>query len=192
MALSGKRSAAILAGKFIVLAPICLVVWLLVLPVYAHILAYAAGSIFRYGFGLNVMGIRVDAAGFLNTDTSLTYTIMTTEKALPALGKLVCNIAPFVALVLATPRLKLVRRLRIIGIGTGLIFISHVAAVVIRLMGRGPVQGRTPLTTTVGFVSITLPFLLWIVLAYWGQLMAFLGDEPAAKPADKQADKPSA
>ena len=188
---SVKRSAAVLTGKFIVLAPICMVVWLLVLPVYAHILAYAGGSIFRYGYGLNVMAIRVDAGGFLNTDTSITYTIMTTEKTLPQLGKLVGNVAPFVALVLATPRLKLRRRLRIIGIGTLLIFISHLATVVIRLIGRGPVMGQTPLTTTIGFVSITLPFLLWIVLAYWGQLMALLGEEPAAAPAGEQRDKPS-
>ena len=192
MGLSAKRSAAILAGKFIVLAPICLVVWLLFLPVYAHILAYAAGSVFCYGLGYNIMGIQVKVAGLLNTDTSLTYTILTTEVTMPELGHLVGNVAPFVALVLATPRLKLRRRLRIIGIGTGLIFVSHLATVVIRLAGRGPIMGRTPLTTTVGFVSITLPFLLWIVLAYWGQLMAFLGDEPATAPAGDKADKPLA
>ena len=192
MGMSVRRSAAILAGKFIVLAPICMVVWLLVLPVYAHVLAYAAGSVFRYGFGLNVMGIRVNTAGFLNTDTSLTYTIMTTERELPELGHLVANVAPFVALVLATPRLKLGRRLRIIGIGTGLIFISHVATVVIRLVGRGPVMGRTPLSTTIGFASITLPFLLWIVLAYWGELMAILGNEPPTEQGGGKPDIPSA
>ena len=186
MGSSVKRSAAVLAGKFIVLAPICLVVWLLVLPVYAHILAYAAGSVFRYGLGYNIMGIRVVAAGFLNTDTSVTYTILNRDVTMPELGHLVANVAPFVALVLATPRLGLRRRLRIIGIGAGLIFLSHLATVVVRL------AGRTPLTTTVGFVSITLPFLLWIVLAYWGQLMAFLSDEPAVAAAVETRDKPPA
>jgi hypothetical protein len=191
MAGSVKRSAAILAGKFIVLAPICLVVWLLVLPVYAHLLAYVLGSIFRYVFGLNVMAINVETGGFLNTDTSMAFTIVMTEVKMPELGHLTANFAPFIALILATPRLKLLRRLRIIGIGSGLIFLSHVATGVIRLMGRGPIQERTPLTTAIGFVSITLPFLLWIVLAYWGQLMAFLGEDPAATPVKKTEDKPA-
>jgi len=98
---------------------------------------------------------------------------------MPGLGHLVANVAPFVALVLATPRMRLRRMLGVISIGVALIFISHLATLVIRPMAQGPVQmARTPLTTAVGFFSITLPFLLWIVLAYWGQLMAFLGEGP--------------
>ena len=179
---SVKRSAAILTAKFIVLAPICLVVWLLFLPVYAHILGHAAAGILRHGLGYQILEVRIRAAGFLNTDTSLTYVLPNREMTMPGLGHLLGNVAPFVALVLATPRLRFRRMLGVIGIGVALIFLSHLATLVIRAMPRGPVQmAKTPLSTVVGFFSITLPFLLWIVLAYWGQLMAFLGEGPLKK-----------
>ena len=187
---SAKRSAGLLAAKFVVLAPICLVVWLMILPVYAHVLGYAAAIILRYGLGHTITGIRVETAGFLNTDTSLTYVLPNRETTMPGLGHLVGNVAPFVALVLATPRLRLRRMLYVIGIGVTIIFISHVATLVIRPMARGPVEiAHPPLTTAVGFFSITLPFLLWIVLAYWGQLTAFFGEVPAK---EAKSEKPGA
>ena len=187
---SAKHSAALLVAKFFVLAPICLVIWLLLLPVYAHVLGYAAAAVYRYGLGYNIMGIRINTAGFLNTDTALTFVRLDGESTMPGLGHLVGNVAPFVALVLATPRLRLRRRLGVISIGVALIFLSHLATLVIRPMGRGPIQAaQTPLTTVVGFFSITLPFLLWIVLAYWGQLMAFLGEGPVK---EAKSEKPGA
>jgi len=187
---SVKRSVAILTAKFVVLAPICLVVWLLFLPVYAHILGHAAAGIFHYGLGYEILEVKIRAAGFLNTDTSLTYRLADREVTMPGLGHLVGNVAPFVALVLATPRMRLRRMLGVIGIGVALIFISHLVTLVIRPMVRGPVEmARTPLTTAVGFFSITLPFLLWIVLAYWGQLMAFLGEGPV-KEANSEPPGP--
>ena len=63
-----NRSAAILAGKFLVFLPICLVVWLLFLPVYAHILGHAAAGILRHGLGYQILEVRIRAAGFLNTE----------------------------------------------------------------------------------------------------------------------------
>ena len=171
---------ALLAAKFAVLAPICLVVWLLVLPVYAHVLGYAAAVIFRYALGYNITGVRVDTGGFLNTDTALTFIRLDGESMMRNLGHLACNVAPFVALVLATPRLRLRRMLYLIGVGVIIIFISHLTTLVIRPLTQGPVQmARPPLTTAVGFFSITLPFLLWIVLAYWDQLTSFLDEGPA-------------
>ena len=178
MAGPAKRSVAVLAAKFVVLAPLCLVGWLLVLPVYARILAYSAGSVLRYALKYDITAIKVAVAGILNTGTAITYTVSGYATTMPDLGHLVGNVAPFVALVLATPRIRLRRRLGVLGIGIGLIYLSHLATVVIRFASHGPMASRTPLSTTIGFVSITLPFLLWIVLAYWGELMGFLGEEP--------------
>lgn len=159
--------------RFLVLAPICLVLWLMILPAYAWFLGHFAFLILKYIVQYPIGDVIVTKAGFLNTDTSLAYGTM----LMIDVGHLITNIAPYIALVLATPKIKWLRRLRILGIGIGIIFVFHVATILLRFLA-----GKTALPTAIGFIAITLPFLLWIVLAYWDKLLAYLGNDDSAGP----------
>ena len=182
---SPGKSTLWLCLRFIVLAPICLVLWLLVLPAYTWCVGHAAAMFLRYVVQTPIDGVVVTPAGLLNTDTELAYVIGPHRRTMKDVGHLVANIAPFIALVLATPALGVWRRLRILGIGIAIIFLFHAATIILRF-----VAGRTTLPTAIGFIAITLPFLLWIVLAYWDKLTAYLGnDEPPSQKALVEGEK---
>ncbi len=171
------KNALWLCLKFLVLAPACLVLWLLVLPGYAWVVGQVAGFLLEYVFRMPIDSMQVIKGGFLNTGTQLTFVMGPVTRWMSDLGDLVTNMAPFVALVLATSGLGVRRRLRILLIGLGIIFVSHVVTIVFRFTA-----GKTALPTAVGLISITLPFLLWIVLAYWDKLAAFLAENPQEPP----------
>ncbi len=178
-----------LCVKFIVLAPICLVLWLMALPYYAQVLGYSTAGIIRYTMNIPIESVAIthDGNGFLNTDIALTYRYGAHSPTMHDLGLLVTNVAPFVALILATGGLGLWRRLRVLATGILILYAFHVLTIVLRF---SPVYGRTPMPTAVGFATITLPFLLWIVLAYWDKLTAYFAveEEPAKTPdGDKHA-----
>ena len=185
MADSGRRGGTLLLClKFVFLAPICLVAWLLVLPWYTWVLAYASEFILKYAAHYPIAAVEVTGAGFLNTGTTLTYTMNEHRLTMQDVGHLVTNVAPFVALVLATSGLGVWRRLKILAAGVGIIFVFHAATIVLRYAG-----GRTTLPTAIGFIAITLPFLLWIVLAYWDAVIAYFGgdDENGAEEAPRKS-----
>jgi hypothetical protein len=160
--------------RFIVLAPICLVLWLLVMPAYAWFLGQVTMLILKYVFQYPIEYVTVANAALanMNMDTSLSYRMEGMARIMPDIGNLVANVAPYVALILATPKLHWLRRLRILGIGVVIIFAFHAATILLRF-----VAGRTSLPTAIGFIAITLPFLLWIVLAYWDKLLGYLGTD---------------
>jgi hypothetical protein len=161
--------------RFIPLAVICLFLWLLALPGYTWFVGQVTMLILKYILRYPIDGVIVAKAGLLNTGTSLGYVMGEHTLTMQDVGHLVTNVAPYAALVLATPKLRWLRRLRILGLGILIIFAFHVATIMLRF-----VAGRTSLPTAIGFIAITLPFLLWIVLAYWDKLLAYLGnDEPA-------------
>lgn len=171
------RNTLWLCLRFLVLAPICLVLWLMILPAYTWLLGHVAFLVLKYIFQYPIEGVIVTKAGLLNTDTSLGYVMGLRTLTMQDIGHLVTNIAPYIALVLATPRVKWLRRLRILGIGIGIIFVFHVATILLRFLA-----GRTALPTAIGFIAITLPFLLWIVLAYWDKLLAYLSNDDSTEP----------
>jgi hypothetical protein len=209
-----RKSIVLLCVKFLVLAPVCLVVWLLLLQYYVravgesssfllkHVLKAPIVSTYAWNLADYKRSIQVpppppDEASapvrffhYVVRQTQTTLKIVVETKSTEPketqdwnmfdVGHLMVNVAPFVALVLATAGLGLLRRMWVMVLGIGLIFASHVLTVIL-----GFSFGRTPLPTAIGFISITLPFLLWIVLAYWSQLTSFFADEPSA-PAQKK------
>jgi hypothetical protein len=167
-----ERNTLWLCLRFLVFAPICLVLWLMMLPAYTWLVCYATFPILKYVFQFPIEGVAVTKAGFLNMETSLTYPMGQYMRVMTDMGHLLTNIAPYVALILATPKLNWLRRFRILGAGVGVIFVFHVVTILLRFMA-----GKTSLPTAFGFIAITLPFLLWIVLAYWDKLIAYLGSD---------------
>ena len=63
------RTILFLCIKFAVLAPVCLVAWLLVMPAYAWVLAHVTGAFLRFILGEPIEGVFVNVAGLLNTGT---------------------------------------------------------------------------------------------------------------------------
>jgi len=177
-----------LCVKFAILAPLCLVLWLMVLPYYSSALGEVSLLPLRTCFGYDISDVQTTVdPGVLNTGTRMVFTISGRYRMMPDVGHLTANIAPFIALILATTGITLRRRFTALGIGVGIIFVSHVLTILLRFTA-----GRTPFPTAIGFISITLPFLLWIVLAYREKVMEFLLEQsptPAPAPAPPTAAK---
>jgi len=171
------KTTLMLCLKFLVLAPICLVIWLELLPAYTWCLGQTTGFFMKHVLDMPIDKIVVAKDGFLNTQTTLTFVIDERLRT-SQLGKLVTNVAPFLALVLATSALGIWRRLRAIVIGVLILFFSHALTIVLIFA-----MGRSSLPYAVGLISITLPFLLWIVLAYWEKLTVYFSDDV---PTDKE------
>lgn len=163
--------------KFLVLAVACLFIWLQALPYYAPLVGNATALVLNRFLDKPIQDVIVDARGLMNTETELTFIIGGRSLTMRDLGKLTTNIAPFVALVLATSGLAALRRLRILATGVTIIFLSHVAIIALRFVSAG----RAAIPNAVGLIAVTLPFLLWIVLAYWDKLLEFFADDDATE-----------
>lgn len=173
-----------LCVKFAILAPLCLVLWLVILPYYSTALGETSLVVLRSLFGYDITDVQTTVdPGFLNTGTRMVFSIGGRYRIMPDVGHLTANIAPFIALILATSGITLRRRFTALGIGVGIVFLSHVLTIVLRFTA-----GRTPFPTAIGFISITLPFLLWIVLAYREKVMEFFLEQSTAPVAEPPSE----
>jgi len=176
------RATLLLCLKFAVLAPICLVVWLWLLPAYTWLLGQATGLVLRVVLRVPIETVVVTRDGFLNTGTALAYALTNGHQpTMHDVGKLVTNVAPFIALVLSTSGLGLWRRVKVAVLGFVIIFLFHGLTIVLRFVSTG---SKLALPNTIGFIAVTLPFLLWIVLAYWDKLVVYFNDQGARDPSD--------
>lgn len=180
------KNVGLLCVKFLVAVSACLVAWLQALPAYTLLVGHGTALLLRHIFRKPIDDVIVTAAGFMNTETSLAFRIGASQPTMNDVGHLMFNVAPFVALVLATSGLGLIRRVRIIAVGFAILYVSHVVTVVVRF-----IAGRTPIPTAIGFLSITLPFLLWIVLAFWDKLALFTESAPAPGESSRGSGNPS-
>ena len=161
---------------FIELTILISVLWWLVIPWYGYALAQLSAGIL-----LNVLKVPIDAAwavphGTLNTDSMIVFSIEGGEVSFPIV-KLVTNMAPYLALVLATPRLGAVRRIVILIAGALLLAVGHLAFVVLAFYFRQDIAKAPDVPTALAELYLTLPFVLWIVLAYWGKIARYLTDD---------------
>ena len=162
------RQVLALVWRFLVIAPPCLVVWWWFLPAYGHLTgrvsALGAGMLGEYPEYLEIR-----SGGLLNTGTLV---ILSGDGRLCRfpLGKLATNMAPYVALVFATPGLTTRRRLRALGLGAGLLLMSHVAYMALAFRFREAIQASPALPSALGEFVLMLPFVLWVVLVQgWSQ-----------------------
>jgi len=80
----------------------------------------------------------------------------------------VLNIAVFVSLILAMKRIRFIERAKMIVIGCGVLFITHVVLAVFfpqQLPKSNEVWHATLLNDLLVIGQVALPFLLWIILA---------------------------
>jgi hypothetical protein len=172
------KGVLIFAAKFAVIAPVCLVCWWLLLPYYALVLGWVSGAILKYIANVPVDSVAVsntgisNPKGLLNTGSTLEYVIGGVSRGGFSVGYLVTNVAAFVALVLATAGLGITRRLRIVALGCAILAASHVGFILLAFLA-----GQSEFSTGIGQLLVTLPFVLWVTLAYWDQLTAYFASD---------------
>ncbi len=171
---------AFLFLRFLVLAAILTPLWWLLIPAYGYALVQVGGILLRTFFGVAIEAGRLDAHGVLNTDSLLVFVVAGREKLLP-IALLVTNMAPYLALVMATPSLSLARRLRILAIGASILAAGHLLFIVLVFRFQEVLQAASEAPTAIIQFYLTLPFLLWIVLAYWDRIGAYLNEDEGAE-----------
>ena len=158
---------------FLELTVILSVTWWLCMPYYGYALAQVSAGVLMNVLHVPVEAARIEPSGILNTDSLLVIVLTTNPNPLRfPIALLITNMAPYLALVLATPGLRLIRRIFILVLGAGLLMGGHIAFVVLALYFREAIAAAPNIPTAVAQFYLTLPFLLWIILAYWGKISA--------------------
>ena len=164
----GLSGIVVFVLRFAVIAPICLFVWWLILPIYTWGLGQISGMLLIHLRGIPIEAMRVvtDPEGILNSKTGLTYYTNSTQREI-AIVHLLSNLPSFLILILATPRLHMARRIRALFIGLSVLAVGH-AVFIVSVFTLTEPGGGAP--EAVGTFLLTLPFLLWLVLVYWDEL----------------------
>jgi exosortase/archaeosortase family protein len=157
--------------KFLVIVVVLVVAWWSLLPVYGYFLLQASGAILRHVMGVPILAGWIETGGVLNTDSWMYFRIEGVNDKKTALALLITNLPPYLALVLATPGLRWVRRLLILIYGCAILVAGHILFLVVVLRFQEALREYSELPTAVMQFYLTLPFLLWIVFAYWQRLL---------------------
>ena len=186
-----RGSVLLFCLKFVVFVTVLVVLWWLILPWYGKVLLQVTGMPLKYLLGMPIESGSIKADGVLNTGTILTFVMEGHKRQMP-IALLVTNLPPYVALVLATAGLSLKRRLLILFYGVSILCFFHAAFIVLALRFFAIMQLGSEVPTAVAQFFLTLPFMLWIVFAYWDRLMTLGQEKP--KPVDdesEQTDEPA-
>jgi hypothetical protein len=157
MAFGAKFSLALL-----VLAPL----WWLCLPGYGWLLVQGCGAVLKWGLGMPILAGHVDVRGILNTESLLTFYVGDREQHMK-FALLVTNLPPFLALVIATPALGWKRGIAISAAGAAILLAGHALYVVVALRFGNFLAANSEVATAISQLFLTLPFALWIAMAYW-------------------------
>jgi exosortase/archaeosortase family protein len=183
------RTVAAFCLKFIVFVTVLTVFWWLLLPYYGYVLIQLTGGTLKYLLGVPLEAGYIQAQGMLNTESTLVFHIPPYAPTMP-IALLITNLPPYVALVLATAGLAIWKRIRILAYGSGILAFGHALFIVLLAMifleaqkpgGEetfiGSLATAKELPTAIIQFYLTMPFLLWIVFAYWDRLMGYLREE---------------
>ena len=166
------RMLATFGAKFcaalLVLAPL----WWLCLPGYGWLLVQGCGALLKNIAAMPITAAHVDVRGILNTESRLVFYIGDRER-LMKFALLVTNLPPFIALVIATPALSIRRKLGITLAGTALLVAVHAIYILIALRFGAQLAANGQVSTAMSQFFLTLPFLLWIAMAYWNKAVGY-------------------
>ena len=183
---AGLGRIAFFCLKFAVFSALLLFLWWWKLqPHYVGLIGRIAGAILHNlsSVPIDGMNVEVDPSGVLSTKTTLVF--LASGRRYPIdVAYLVANIPPYFALVLATPGLAFKRMWRVLAIGLAILATGHVLFLVLMFMFSGQAQESPEVPTAIGLFLLTLPFLLWIALAYWDKV-ALLFDEAGGAPSQQ-------
>ena len=169
------KTILIFAAKFLAVAPFVWLLWWWILPQYAWVIGQISGALITFPGGMTIEAMRVETseALILNADTSLIYTYNGSERPIH-IASLVSNLPPLIILVLATPAIKLSRAIRALAIGLPIIAAGHIAFITLAFVLQSQIQNAPEIPPAIGYVLLTLPFILWIILVHWETVAAYL------------------
>ncbi len=173
---SHLRRVTLFALRLALITPFVLALWWLSMPAYAWLVGQVAALLLKVAGGYPIEHVVVKAVGFLNTDTTLGFDLGDRTPTTPV-SWVVTNVAVYVALVLATRRIDWKQRLRALAIGAAVLAATQVTHIVVFFHFAKAIARDPQIPTAIAQIFITLPFLLWIVLAY---LRADAGPEVAS------------
>ncbi|MCK5860906.1 MAG: hypothetical protein KAH38_00380 [Candidatus Hydrogenedentes bacterium] len=174
---SARWSIPLFCIKFILFVAVLVVLWWLFLPWYGKALLQVTGMPLKDIFGMPIESGSIDVSGLLNTNTTLTFIIAGHQRTM-SIALLVTNLPPYIALVLATAGITWKRRLLILIYGCGILCFFHVAFIILALRFFSIMTTGSEIPTAIAQFFLTLPFMLWIVFAYWDKLAAFITESP--------------
>jgi hypothetical protein len=170
MARRRRISILLFCLKFVVFVGVLVFCWWKwVMPHYGWLLMQMSGGILVNVFGEPIVSGKIIAKGLLNTETLLDFVMSVDGRSIDRgfpITLLVTNVPPFVALVLATSGISLLRRFSMLIIGLLVLMIGHVLYIVLALHFMQSVIANPQIPTAIAQFFLTLPFLLWIVLAW--------------------------
>lgn len=175
------RGILLFVLKFLLLAPVILFLWwAYLLPPYSWLLGQASGLLINLfsDHAIQAMTVEADDRGILNTLSLLVFVEEGQRKPFPV-SFLVDSFPPFVILVLATSGLSLVRRFLILIAGSLILFVGNAVYIAVVYIYAQSISRAPEISNAVGQFWLTLPFVLWILLAYWDRMGAYFQDEPA-------------
>ncbi|MBI1317395.1 MAG: hypothetical protein GC168_00415 [Candidatus Hydrogenedens sp.] len=175
-----RTGILLLILKFVISAPIITMLWWECLPYYGALLGKVCGFIAWAFLSVPIDGSSVTPRGWFNVESLLNFQVGEHQPAMP-IAVLVTNVAPYIALIISTSGLTLRRRLRILGIGISILVAGHIAFICILLGFQEQLIKVRELPTAVTQFYLTLPFLLWIVLAYWEHILSYIGENGKRK-----------
>lgn len=169
-----RKSFVVFALKFIVIAPIVWVLWWWMVPQYAWLIGQVSGMVISVG-GTKIEALRVasEDSFFLNAETTLIFVSEGREYPFDV-ASLVSNLPPLIILVLATPAVSGRRIVRAFAIGIPVLTLGHVAFITAAFLLRDQIRNQPEIPTGVGYVLLTLPFVLWILLIHWETIAKLL------------------
>ncbi|HIE32009.1 MAG TPA: hypothetical protein EYP67_06485 [Methanosarcinales archaeon] len=137
--------------KFLILSTVLFLIWIPLGKVYLLLLAWVSKCV------LLIMGYN---AGLVVDGSPVLFVYYGHVAVMENAHLMNFNIIPLVALILATPRIELVRRITMLAIGIFLLFCMHV----IDLVSHFTDYEVLVIFMAVGEVAV--PFVLWFVLAH--------------------------
>lgn len=160
------RAIAGFAIRFLLASLVLLPAWWLAAPMYGELLVQGCGVILRDFLAVPLTAGHVDVAGIMNTESQLVFYRNTTPTSMRFV-QLVTNVPPFLALLVATPGLSFQRKCLATVIGTAVLCLGHALFIILALRFSTALARSPEIPTALTQFFLTLPFLLWIVLAYW-------------------------
>ena len=180
--------------KFFLLAPVILYLWwAYLLPPYSWILGQTSGLLINLfsDHSIEAMRVEADDRGILNTLSLLVFIEDGQSRPFPV-SFLVDSFPPFVILVLATAGLSLLRRSLILLGGSLILFVGNAIYIAVVYIHAQSISRAPEIGNAVGQFWLTLPFVLWILLAYWDRIGTYFQEEPATEtmPTPREGERP--
>lgn len=175
--------------RFLVLAVVLVICWWAMVPYYGWLLAQISGSIAHFVLGMNILavGTILEPETVLNTGTWIFFRLPAADRPYQELkmpvALLVTNLAPYIALVLASAGLALRRRLLVLLYGCSIIIGGHILFITILLRFQDALKQHSEIATSTIQLFLVMPVILWVWFVYSEQIGAYLEEAEQAKAA---------